>query len=344
MRKFLIQMIGLMLAMTTTACAEQTTPVGVWELRYQDAVGQSYLNVLELRKDGTYATHMQDATPSDTGRYTLTDTMVTFESRLDPRFSRDVPYELDGDTTLKLLIVAPGGGGNAFYVDWTRSSLTRQLRIIEIFERRVPGDLPSRLAAFASEAQKWKEDAVPTWIRMTARQNGEYETILHFFSPSTMQELRMTVTAYDIKTSTHNGSRTAHRPLPPEFLDLPLLLIKANENQITGPLEKADLSVYEQHGAVWQITMTNRQRGSFSAETGAKIDGDVTGYKAQYEADWNHAGELWRKAMKQWQKDDSNGEFHTCPMDPIFDHCPDGCYYHSPSPPVVTRGWCSIYY
>ena len=239
MRTLMIPTIGFVLAMATTACAEQTTPVGVWELRYRDAVGQSYLNVLELREDGTYATHMQDATPSDVGRYTLTETMVTFDSQLDPRFSRDVPYQLEGDTTLKLLIAAPGGGATPFYVDWTRSPLTRRLPTTEMFARRVPGGLPQIVTALALEAQRWREDAVPTWIRIKALQNGEYETVLHFFSPATTEEMRLRITAFDIKVSTHNGNRTSQTLLPPEFLDLPLVLSKATESNISGALEKS---------------------------------------------------------------------------------------------------------
>jgi hypothetical protein len=49
------------------------------------------------------------------------------------------------------------------------------------------------------------------------------------------------------------------------------------------------------------MNFDNSPRGAtFSAETGAPIQGDVTGYIAQYEADWNAAGALWSTAMMNY--------------------------------------------
>ena len=38
MRTFMVPMIGLVLVITTTGCVEQASPIGMGELRYQDAV------------------------------------------------------------------------------------------------------------------------------------------------------------------------------------------------------------------------------------------------------------------------------------------------------------------
>ena len=50
-----------------TGVSAKATPVGVWERRYQDAVGQSYLDILELRDDGSYVTHGKSPYRSDRG-------------------------------------------------------------------------------------------------------------------------------------------------------------------------------------------------------------------------------------------------------------------------------------
>ena len=125
MRTFLVLAIGFVLMMGTTACAEQTSPVGVWEIRYQDAVGQHYLDVLELRDDGGYSTHMQSKVPSDRGTYMLTDDTITFSSFVNPIFSRDIPYLLE-DNVLRIMVGAPGIP-EPVYADWQRSELVRHL-------------------------------------------------------------------------------------------------------------------------------------------------------------------------------------------------------------------------
>ncbi len=296
-------------ATSSPADTAQSSVVGIWELRYQDAVGQSYLNVLELRDDGTYATHMQDATPSDAGRYSVSETALSLESAVGPQFSRDILFSMEEDHTLKLFLTAPGVG-EAVAVDWTRSELRRRLRTMEWRGQRAPGELPNEVTAFLGEAQNWRADAAPTAIRIEAAQNGEFKTVLHFFSPSTTQELRMTITPFDVKSSIHDGARAKQIPLPPEFMDLPLILIKATESEFDGAIEKADLQVWGEHGPVWRLRYANQQGGAFSATSGERISGDVTGYIAQYEANWNYAGELWRKALERYRpKPESSGAF-----------------------------------
>ena len=115
------------------------------------------------------------------------------------------------------------------------------------------------------------------------------------------------MTEHGTRKSVHDGSRTASAPLPPTFLDLPWIVEAARTQSFTGALKKADMRVYEGHGAAWMATFDGARTGAtFSAETGERIEGDVTGYIAQYEADWNHAGEMWRKALEQYRKEDND--------------------------------------
>lgn len=284
-----------------------TSPLGVWELRYQDAVGQPYLNVLELRDDGTYTTHMQDATPGDTGQFTFTDTAITLTSAVNPQFSRPIPYELDGEL-LKLMI----GGTEAapIFADWSRSSLSRTMLNELVAGQRVPSRLDINLMQLFGVAQNWNEDAVPTWIRAEADQNGEFDVVLHFFSPSTEQEMRVQLSPYDAKYSVHDGSRTVKAPLPAEFLDLPAALTAASEAGSPAALVNANLRVFENYGPVWRLVQAGGRQTTLSAESGELITEDVTGFADQYNADWAYAGELWRQVMEQYQSDD---ESEGCP-------------------------------
>ncbi|MEM9287756.1 MAG: hypothetical protein AAGA36_05410 [Pseudomonadota bacterium] len=274
----------------------QTVIHGIWELRYKDAAGQSYLNILELHEDGTYATHMRDATPSDAGRYTLSKTDIIFNSAVDSRLSQKIPYMLDGN---ELTLTLPGAG---MKVGWKRSALKRQLPVMDHFGQHLPGDLPAKIAELMADAQRWQSDAVPTSIRLKALQNGEFETVLTVFAPSSQAIMRMTITPFDMATSIHDGKRASQTPLPPDVLDLPLILIKAGEDNAAGILSKADLKVWGDYGPIWRLTFSPQQAASFSAVNGEKIEADVTGFIAQYNADWAAAGALWHKALEQYRQ------------------------------------------
>ena len=40
--------------------------------------------------------------------------------------------------------------------------------------------------------------------------------------------------------------------------------------------------------------------------TGERINEDVTGYVAQYEADWNRIGGVWRLMLQQYREEDDD--------------------------------------
>lgn len=340
----LVILPALLLSVALLGCggAPEVSPVGTWELRYQDAVGQSYLDVLELRQDGSYATHMQGATPSDAGTYTLTDAAIALESSVDPLFSREIPFTLIDDDTLSLM-VAPPGSTERVYVEWMRSSLVRKLETIDVSARKIPRDLPAVVAGLLAGVKSWQDDAVPTAIRLEAGSNGELTTVLHFLSPKAVEEMRVAITAFDARASVHDGSRALSRPLPVEFMGLPETLAAANEQGVDGPLQEADVQVWGSHGAVWRIATVDGQRASFSAVDGQRIEADVTGYADQYEADWNRAGELWRQASDRWRLIEEASSWPNCDTDFEYECLDQGCTWNEPSP-ALPDGSCVPYY
>ncbi|MEM7223613.1 MAG: hypothetical protein AAF495_11575 [Pseudomonadota bacterium] len=267
--------------------------IGIWERRFQDSVGQKYLEVLELYPDRRYVKH---GWAEDRGRYQVEGNQIGFRSDVNDRHTRDVEFEQTDDDRLKLVVTFPF----RMEEEWQRSTLTPNFRTIEIDGRHVPRALSGLMgAALISEALPWRADALPTWVRVEERQNGHYTVIFHFYSPSTVEEMRIRLSAYDIKRSTNDGSRTVTAALPPNFMDLPLIVSAAKRDGIAGALKKADLLSYEGYGAVWGLSTTARQGGYFAGETGERIRADVTGYVAQYNEDWRRINDQWRALLRQ---------------------------------------------
>lgn len=275
-----------------TGVSAKATPVGVWERRYQDAVGQSYLDILELRDDGSYVTHGKSPYRSDRGAYVIENGTIGFRSSVNQQFSKDAPFKLSGANTLTLTTTTPFGSET----EWSRSALSPNLRTVTINDRDIPSGLAGvMMSGLASKAQPWRPDALPTAIDVKPLPNGYYETAMHYYSPSSVEEMVIRVTAYDIAITTGKGDRSYQLPLPPNFMDLPQIVERAGNDRA---LIKASIRAYENAGAAWMSFYDGERRGRTNAAlTGEPIKGDVTGYIANYNADWAKAGELWRKAM-----------------------------------------------
>ncbi|MEL7028196.1 MAG: hypothetical protein AAGL49_03065 [Pseudomonadota bacterium] len=271
--------------------------VGVWEHRYVDAVGQAYLDLFWLREDGTYLTQIQGAGPDDRGRYVVEGASLGLRSDINQAYSKDYPFSRpDGDTLrLTQMLLGPVD------VDWKRSDLKPILRIARHEDRDLPGGLAGVMAAaLTSQAKPWRDDALPTAIFIEPRENGTFETVMHFYSPSTEEEMRLRFGYFDYEVKTFDGSRAFNRPLPPNFVDLPLMIDKAAEHGFDGALKKASLRSFAKHGAAWMASFEGARQGTtISAETGALINEDVTGYIDQYNADWKAVGEIWAQVAAQ---------------------------------------------
>ncbi len=281
----------------------RNSPVGVWVREFQDGVGQHHLEVLEIYNDNTYSRHAQ-GWAADRGRYALSQGMMAFRSEANQRHNRDVRIDVRRGKTMTMTVMGPLPTTE----EWTRSLLQPIFPTVELDGRRVPQGLPGLAAmALASEVLSWRADAVPTGVRVQEQENGHYAVEFSYYSPSATELMRIDVTRYDIRRSTHDGSRTITAALPPDFLDLPETLAVATASGVGGPLKRASVQTYPRHGAVWSINTTAPRGANISAESGEQIRGDVTGYVAGYEEDWKRAGELWRKAMELYapKKEDS---------------------------------------
>jgi hypothetical protein len=276
--------------------AKASSPAGLWEMRYKDAVGQSYLDVLELRPDGTYATHMQGATPSDLGQYKIQGDRIGFRSAVSPRLSRDMRYAMPNANTLRLTLNTP----QPVLAEWKRSALKPVFTSIDIDGRQVPTNLPHLVvAAMEGRVLPWRPDALPISVEVKENALSRPEITLDFYSPSSGEVMRLLVSTYDVKGRVIDGARLSHLPLPVRFVDLAGILAAAKRDGVAGALNQAQMKTYSKAGPAWMLSLTGPAGATYSAESGTRIRGDVTGYVAQYEADWKHAGDLWRKAMER---------------------------------------------
>ena len=304
---------GLVLALMLPACGkageakaaghdtdQAPLPVGIWEHRYADAVGQTYRDVMDLRADGSYVVHAS-GWMADRGHYTLQDGKLSLESDTDQRHTVtvDVDFQKGHMTTS---FVPPGFEAQAQYFrktdEWTRVTVPPNFPIVEIDGRAVPAGLPSVMAsALRTIAEPWQADALPVSVEVDELPNRNFEVDFRFYSPSAFEGMDVRMTAYDLKTSKFDQSKPDAAPLPPDFLDLPRVIADAKESGVKGPLKRASLRLYDTYGAVWGLS-TVAEGAWIDAASGERIHDDVTGYIAAYNAQWDQINQQWRAMFR----------------------------------------------
>ncbi|HRX72701.1 MAG TPA: hypothetical protein P5341_01210 [Hyphomonas sp.] len=248
---------------------------------------------------------MQDATPDDHGAYALAGGVLTFTSKVDPRFSQSLPYELHDDRLKIFIAPFPGAGANPPAAEWRRSDALPAFQTRVFAGDELPFGLPGMVAAaMASLALPWQSDAQPVSLEVEISPPGRGVNVrLRFFSPAANEGLQLNITKYTISSRTLDGARMERRPLPADFTDLAIFLEKAASDSLTGKFRRADLRTYENAGPAWMISPEGPRGATYSAITGERIHGDVTGYIAQYEADWAKNAAIWRQVIAQQKND-----------------------------------------
>ena len=128
---------------------------------------------------------------------------------------------------------------------------------------------------------------------------------MHIYSAEHNDELRAFISPFHVLYRHNSARRSVKHPLPPHFMDLPDVIELAQSQGVSGILEKAELKVWGEHGAVWRLTMKNRSGGSFSAVDGKRIKGDVTGYVDAYNESWASIAQQWQEMSRS--KNSSGG-------------------------------------
>ena len=289
-------------------------PIGVWERSLRNDAGPDPVIAMEIRTDGTYSVSGIPMV-EDRGSWSAeVPGVLAFTSDVSPNRSRILAVRMDGEDALTLFTDIPFPYSEV----WIRKLGAPNFPSVAINGVDIPEALSLLMAsAHAAEARPWREDALPTWIRVERSNDGGYQIALHFFSPSATEGMEIRVTEYGTEKSVYDGSRAAAPPLPPVFMDLPRIVEAAAAQGFNGALRRADVRVYEGHGPAWMAFFDGAGTGAgtgatFSAMTGERVYEDVTGYIAQYEADWNRMAGVWRQMLDQYKEDDDYG-----PCEPI---------------------------
>lgn len=289
----------------STSAAKRAAPerrsatgiAGVWEMRYRDAAGQLYVNVLELRDDGTYASFMADRTPDDQGRYRYADGALKLESDVQARLSGVFPARLDGSRlTLTLPALPPTRQGTE--VVWQRSELTPAFDTTQVMGRPVPRELTRFVReAMVGVGLTWQGDALPIGLEVGYGLKGQAEVRLVLYSPASEREMMLTVTRYRVRSRDYAAQPRRRLPLPEQFVELTDVLSRARQQGLQGEFSRASLRTYDPAGPAWMLSSAGPVGATYSALNGERINGDVTGYVAAYEQQATQAVQAWRRLL-----------------------------------------------
>lgn len=164
--------------------------------------------------------------------------------------------------------------------------------------RLIAKDLPELMETITEKARTLKADAIPVKLEYKHLKHHTYtgpEVKIYYYSPSEGTGVLYTATIQ--QTSPYVFDRSVNwgeNALPPVFVDLPAATRIARKNGLKGPVEKANLRIWNSKEAdpilAWMISTGTHGGGrTINAATGDIIDFDVTGYIDSYNAQWAEA-------------------------------------------------------
>ncbi|HPF47277.1 MAG TPA: hypothetical protein PK690_10455, partial [Emcibacteraceae bacterium] len=203
-----------------SACSGNDDPVGIWEVNYQDAVGQHYHDVLELKKDGTYIRY-GTTLYADRGKYSFKDNIIYFESDVNSNIKLQIPYKRPDSNSLRFEPIVPPNSSQ----QWTRVNYPPYFRTVEIDDRFIPAEIEQlMLTALQNESQGSYSDIIPTGIDINELKNGQYQINFTFLSSSNNKMLNIRVKPYDLSVKITDNTGFRQIPITSGFLDFPEII------------------------------------------------------------------------------------------------------------------------
>ena len=133
-----------------------------------------------------------------------------------------------------------------------------------------------------------------------------------FMSPATGAGLVVSVEATGARFFVHDVVNWSANDIPDGFLDLPTVWAMARQHGLLVPLDRAGLKIWEpqDQGLIlaWSLSSARGElRGiNLDAVSGAKLDGDLSGYVAAYNAQWQAATAGLKKLFQQPRRPSSS--------------------------------------
>jgi len=263
--------------------------VGTWLLEVQIVTAEGPVPVVwTIEPDGTYA--IEAGPLSHAG--TMTAHGGSWEqTATTSSFTDGGQYELAN--WARLVTRARSGQGG-----WRRIEPGLALQLAEADGQALPMAIPALAGRAAVIARGWRPDATLLGVefeRRDSNQWGSEDAIeLRFISPATGGGLVVTATPTGSRFFVHDVVNWGSEPVPEGFLDLPTAWAIARQHGLAPPLDRAGLRVWRPGGEpvlAWQLSAARGEpRGvAIDGVGGGLLDGDLSGYIASYNAQWQAA-------------------------------------------------------
>lgn len=264
--------------------------VGSWLLEVMLPTPQGPVAVLwTIEADGSYRI--------EAGPYSHAGTMSAFagsweQQATDRDFSDGGRYLFPNWARLE----TPARSGHG---RWRRVMPELVLSTTEVSGQSLPVDLPEVVARARPVAWSWRPDAELRWLefdRPDSNQTGaSLEVGLAFVSPATGAGLSITVGGDGTRFFAHDVVNWGGDAIPDGFLDLPVAWAIARQHGLLPPLDRAGLRVWRpidgEPVLAWSVSAARGEpRGlNIDGVAGGRLDGDLSGYVAAYNAQWEAA-------------------------------------------------------
>ena len=264
--------------------------IGTWVLEIQLPTPQGPVTVTwRIAADGSYE---MDAGPfSHSGNMTAFGGEWALEAESND-FTDGGKYRFQNWATI--ITEARSGVGR-----WHRRDPSLRLEMVELNAQQIPTGLPDLVAAARLVAGQWRPDAILVSLefeRNDAPNPAIQDSVdLGFMSPATGGGLVIRVEPEGAGFFEHGVVRWAENEIPDGFLDLPAVWAIARQYGLLPPLDRADLRIWEPPDGdpvlAWSLAAARGdERGiNIDAAAGGRLEGDLTGYVAAYNAQWEAA-------------------------------------------------------
>jgi len=187
---------------------------------------------------------------------------------------------------------------------WNRIQPDLVLPVIEVSGQILPSGLPELASRARMVARTWRPDAELVGIEFEQRDSNQWnakdEAELRYVSPASGGGLVMTIATDGTWFFAHDVVNWGSGAIPDGFLDLPAVWAIARQHGLVPPLARADLQVWQPGDApilAWRLSSDRGEKRGVSLDGvgGTLLEGDLSGYVAAYNAQWQAAAEGLRR-------------------------------------------------
>ncbi len=284
--------------------------VGTWLLEIWLPTPQGPIPVVwHIRPDGSYDVEAGEL--SHSGKMTAFDGKWQLEADTSDHKDQG-SYQFQNWATLMTQgTLGPGR--------WHRKAPNLRLEMSAFDEQQLPTGLPALVTQAQAIAAGWRPDAELVSVNYerpdSNNLNAKPELKLRYRSPATGAGLVVSASPEGSGFFVHDVVNWGGEEIPDGFLDLPAVWSIARQHGLLPPLDRAGLRIWRpQQGdpvLAWTLSSARGEtRGiNLDAADGNKLDGDLSGYIATYNAQWQAAIAGLKRLFQQPRRSSSYSDF-----------------------------------